>query len=54
MHVGVVLQVAGKQFLVKHVVYDMLPSPVTDPSMVSSDVLFTPIYIISYGWKFPA
>jgi N-acetylglucosamine-6-phosphate deacetylase len=39
MGVGVVLWIVGKRFLVKHVVDGMLPSPVTDPSAVLSDVL---------------
>jgi hypothetical protein len=38
MDVGVVLWVAGKLFLVKHVMEGMLPCPVTDPSSVPSEV----------------
>jgi hypothetical protein len=34
----VVLWVVGKQFLTKHIMDVMLPSPVTDPSAVPSDV----------------
>jgi hypothetical protein len=45
MGLGVVLWVAGKRFLVKHIMDGMLPSPVTDPSAVPLDVplLFAPI-----------
>jgi hypothetical protein len=43
MGVGVLLWVAGKRFLIKHVVEGMLPSPVTDPSAVPSDVTLFPM-----------
>jgi hypothetical protein len=55
MSVGVVLWVVGK-FFVKHVVDDMLRSPVTDTSEVPRMFrsLLTPSYISSHGRKFPA
>jgi hypothetical protein len=39
MGVGVVLWVAGEQFLVKYVTDSMLPSPFTDPYVVILNVL---------------
>jgi hypothetical protein len=54
MVIGVVSCVAGKRFLAKYVMNGMLPSPVTLICTTSYvPVIIIPIYIISYGQKFP-